>query len=298
MTTARRAVRRGLVSAIAIGCAMLILSPYGPDDVGGAPFLLLVLALGFVLLGRATQRVASAPDAQVDERQEALRNRAHRLAYGIFAVLVGGTVLVSYVATPESRAWLTSPLHSGLAITFFLLLFFLPAMVLAWLEPDRLAGEDIPSLSATPLARVATAMVAIALLTPIVLSLTLLLGPIRTTTRVVPQPTQDPALHCTYFEARAQVGLGFGAALPLIAVACWDGKKAAEEWGLNASDCTPRMTEMTSVEELECARTTDADGTLHFVYKARVRSALLPFITRDAVMVLVLTRDGRVVRFP
>jgi len=59
-----------------------------------------------------------------------------------------------------------------------------------------------------------------------------------------------------------------------------------------------RRTVMVTVETIECTRTTDASGTLHFTYHARLRSAVLPFLARDVVMTLVMASDGRVVRFP
>jgi len=296
---ARRAVRRALVGGIAVALALLTLSQAGPNDSGGVPFILMALALGFVLLGRATQRVTSALDSQVDERQEALRNRAHRLAYGILAVLAGGIVLVTYAASPQTRDWLASAVQfGGPFTTFFLLLFFLPAMVLAWLEPDRLAGEDVPTAVVTLRARLAIAMVAVAFATPIVLSFALVLLPTRTTTLSRPEQGARIGSTCTYVDARTQVGFGFDALIPLSAVACSDGHTASEEWGLNRSDCLPNRTVMTTVEAIECTRTTDASGTLHFTYQARVRSAVLPFLYRDVVMSLVMSADGRVVRFP
>ena len=86
--------------------------------------------------------------------------------------------------------------------------------------------------------------------------------------------------------------------MPLSAVACSNGQTASEAWGLNNSDCLPNRTEMTTVDKIECTRWTDASGTLNFTYHARVRSAVLPFLYRDVVMSLVISGDGRVVRFP
>ena len=292
---ARQRVRRVLVSAIVVALAALTVSSSGQSTQAAGLILQILLALGFVLLGRATQRVASAPDAQVDEPQEMLRNRAHRLAYGAFALALGGTVLISYVASADSRAWLAGALRGGGSLsTFFFLLFFSPAMVLAWLEPDRLSGSDVPTLATTPRARFATTMIAIALCAPVVLSLALVVAPVRTERTVRPEPSQAD-MHCTFFDARTGVGLGFGAVIPHSAVACWDGTKAFESWGLNESDCRIYSAELMTVETLQCTRTTDADGTLHFVNRSRVRSAILPFITRDLAMELVLARDGRVV---
>ena len=293
-----RSVRRTVVAVIVLLLAFLAISPYGPDSVGEVPIVLLLLGFGFVILGRATQRVASAPDALVDERQETLRNRSHRIAYLIFAFLVCATVLGGYTLGSATRSWLGQALRGAPLYTFFLLLFFLPAMVLAWLEPDRLTAADAPKLAPTTRSKIAVAMVALALLTPIVSSFALLLGPVRTTAAISPQSNSEPGTRCAYFEATTEVGVGFRAAIPLRAVACWDGKQASELWGLNASDCHPYRSEETTVDTVQCTRATGPDGTLRFVYHARARSAILPFLTRDAVMRLTLDRDGRVVTFP
>jgi hypothetical protein len=169
-------------------------------------------------------------------------------------------------------------------------------MVLAWLEPDRLSGVDAPVLQWGRRAAIATTMVAVALLTPLMLSLALAVAPIHTSTysRV---DTGNGGL-CRYFDARKQVGLGIGATIPLSAVVCWDGTTASEVWGLNSSDCLPQMTEFVIVSAAACRRTTAPDGTLRFTYDAVVRSAILPFVTRDAVMTLAVAKDGRVVQFP
>ena len=146
-------------------------------------------------------------------------------------------------------------------------------------------------------------MLAVALLTPIVLSFALLLGPPTTVASVTPatvdpQASSDPRLKCTYFQATTRVGFGFGAVIPISAETCSDGTKSSETWGLNASDCHPNRTEETIVDTIECSRSSGADGSLRFTYHARVRSAILPFISRDVVMSLALAGDGRVLRFP
>ena len=293
----RRAVRRGLVFAIVVISLSFVASPYVDPNRGGFIFLLL-LVLGDVALGRATRRMATAPDRLLDERQEALRNRAHRMAYWMLAVAAGLTVLVADTVSPESRRWLEDGVQgAGPVITFIQFLFFLPAMVLAWLEPDRLTGTDAPALRWGRRAAIATTMVGIALLTPLVLSLGLAVAPIRTSTYSRVEPTGNGG-QCRYFDARKQVGLGIGATIPLAAVVCWHGTLASEEWGLNSSDCNPSMTDFAIVSTATCRRTTDPGGTLRFTYHAVVRSAILPFIARDVVMTLAVAGDGRVVQFP
>jgi hypothetical protein len=297
-----RVVRRGLVVLISMITLDLLTfgSSYNPTQFP----LLFVLALADFALGRATRRIASAEARDLDERQESLRNRAHRTAYGVLAASVGLVLLVADVASPASHRWLAEAIHGGAAISFLQLLFFLPAMVIAWIEPDRISDEDEPRLRRSARARVAYAMVALCIVVPIALSVALLVAPIRTSAFTVAQPTfaggpnNSLSDHCLYFDARKQVGWGSAAAIPISAIGCWNGTRAYEQWGMNSSDCLPRMTDMVFASTLACQRTTAADGTLTFTYHTRVSAVLLPFISRDVVMTLSLTKDGRVVQFP
>jgi len=296
-----RVVRRGLVVLISLITLDLLTfgSSYNPSQFP----LLFVLALADFALGRATRRIASAEARDLDERQESLRNRAHRTAYGLLAASVGLVLVVADVASPASHRWLADAIHGGPAISFLQLLFFLPAMVIAWIEPDRISDEDAPRLRRSARARLAYAMVASCVVVPILLSVALIVVPIRTSAFTQAQPTfaggpnNSRSDQCLYFDARKEVGWGF-AAIPISAVGCWNGTRAYEQWGMNSSDCLPRMTEMAVASTVACRRTTAADGTLTFTYHTRVSAVLLPFISRDVVMMLSLTKDGRVVQFP
>jgi hypothetical protein len=104
--------------------------------------------------------------------------------------------------------------------------------------------------------------------------------------------------HCREFMATRRVGVGAEAQIGLHALACWNGRRAYEAWGLNDSDCGPLSTAMATITTERCARTTGADGTLHFTYRARIQSTLLPFGGRDLTVALALDRSGHVVRFP
>src|ERR1700716_1146140 len=141
----RRIVRRGLVLVtVAVALAFLPMTYVDPNS--GGFLLLLLLVICDLALGRATRRIASAPDWVVDERQEARRNRAHRLAYWMLAVTAGLAVLLTDLVSPDSRRWLGDGIRGGSPmVTFLEFLFFLPAMVLAWLEPDRVTGVDAPA---------------------------------------------------------------------------------------------------------------------------------------------------------
>jgi hypothetical protein len=283
----RRAVRRGLVVALIADCAALVVAPAAPGTA-----LVVLLVLLNVALGWATLRVASAPVWTVDERQESFRNRSHRIAYWIFAVLVGGTLGVAQVAGPASRAWASS---GGTVIAFFELLFVLPGMVVAWLEPDHLAPEAAPSLDGR--ARLGLAMLALAIVWPALLSVGVVLLPIRTTSSV--RPFSEPGTsRCEELMATARVGVVVEANVPIHATACGDGRTARPLWGLDASDCAAASAALATATTDQCTRTIGPDGTLRFTYGAMVRPSLLPFLGRQVTMRVVVDRDGRVVRLP
>jgi hypothetical protein len=144
-------------------------------------------------------------------------------------------------------------------------------------------------------------MVTFAVVLPVLLSLSLAVAPSRVSAFTRPEPdfaTPNGTAHCSYFDARTQAGIGFGATTRIAAVACWDGRSAFEEWGLNSSDCYPYRAEFVTATTIECRRTMRSDGSLHFTYRTVVRSAILPFVSREVVMTLNLTKDGRVVQFP
>lgn len=288
-----RLVRRALVVLIALITIRFLVA----SDVNLPAFVALVLC--DFALGRATRRIASAPRDVLDERQDAWRNRAYQIAYVLFALAVGGVLAVADVATPGSRQWLAAAIQSGGAmISFFQLLLFLPSMVIAWREPDRVSDHDAPRLRDSIAARLAMVMVALCLLIPVVLSIALAVAPLRVSTRIEPQAPPASNLSCAEYRATKEVGFGVRATLPLAAEVCWDGQKADEQWGLNAGDCLLYTAEFATVSSLECRRTTGADGTLHYIEQSRVSSAFLPFISRDVTMRLDVTKDGKVVQFP
>jgi hypothetical protein len=292
----RRAVRRALVVAIGAVCAGLLAGVSPSSAAAVQAFLLIALVLLNFTLGVATERIATAPDQSVDERQEALRNRSHRLAYWTFAILVGGTLLVADVASGRSRSWLETTMSQGGGIVLLELMLVLPAITMAWLEPDRIAPEHAASTS-SPRTRIGLAMLAITIVTPFAFALALTVLPAQTTSSV--RSSGGPAgAQCAEFTAATRVGMVVSATIPIHAVACWDGRTATEEWGLNASDCNPDGGAMTTIETARCARTTAPDGTLRYTYSAVARAQFLPCVSREVTMQLVLDRDGHVVRFP
>ena len=286
----RRPARRSLVLAIAVVTALITA---GPDTAW--LLLIIVLALLDASLGIATSRIASADAADLDEYQEGLRNRAHRVAYALLAAAAVGTAVVGQLASPATRRLLSDSLHGGALVALGELIFFLPAMVVAWIEPDRVPRDAAPR--ASRLGRVALAMVAASVLLPVVGAAGFLVAPAAVTATTAVEPTPMGSA-CRSFEADVTAGVGVSADVPLHAVVCWDGRTATEAWGLNASDCNLRSSSWTAAALVACDRTTAPDGSLHYRYTVELRPAGLPFLTRQLSVSLVVDRDGRVVQFP
>jgi hypothetical protein len=96
------------------------------------------------LLAFATRNISNAPDDDADERDQAVRDRAHRRAYGIFLVPLVLVMALPVVYIQESIRTGTPPtlsvgVASYIAASFcalYLLYFMLPTLVVAWNEPD------------------------------------------------------------------------------------------------------------------------------------------------------------------
>lgn len=294
----RRWVRRALVAVLGADCLILLFGGVWLSTAVLVPIVLLILLN--IALGRATQRVATAPDATVDERQEELRNRAHLVSYRMLAIGLTLIILIG-VATPQTRWWLAHSLPLGF-LGFLQLLFGLPAMVLAWIESDRLAPEGEQKVSDV-WAAASLPLLGLTIATPFALSLAFTFLPVHTSPWMGPPrvdylAASSSPVHCREFYTHAGVGIGVEAEIPLHAWACWDGRHAYGASGMNRSDCMPTQSVFATVTTTRCTRTTSADGTLHFTYRAAVRPALLPFLVREMEVGLVIDRNGHVERFP
>jgi hypothetical protein len=308
----RRAVRRVIVIAIALVCAGLLTVTSGtPGGTGLLLILLMVLILLNIALGRATQRLATASDSTVDERQEAQRNQAHRIAYVVFAVVIGGILVIADLATTQSRVWLGDVLRGGGVFVFLELLFVLPGMVVAFLEPDRLLPDEREALAASAhatRARAGMALLALTVAIPIALSVLVLVLPpavssftsrVRISTESSsPSTSATQVRNCRLFHSDAVVGRGFQATIPISALACWNGRTATESYGMNPSDCLPGDYAGVSVTTVRCTRTTAPDGTLRFIYETRISPLMLPFLGRDVTVTITMDKDGNVLQFP
>jgi hypothetical protein len=287
----RRVARRTLVGVIVGVCLLMVIVGGGL----GYYLWLGILCLVFcdVLLGRATQRMATAPDDHVDEWQESLRNRAHRTAYWVVAASFLVFFFGSYVATQQTRAWLSQGRGGGLWIVSAELLFCLPAMVIAWSQSDPVPEFLSPPRHLAWMRRATVAMVSVALLAPVLASLALTVLPITTQSSVRPSQSR-----CLNFRATETVGILVEAQLPIAALACWNGRRAVEMFGMNRSDCMQADTQLATMQTIACRRMVSTSGTLRFVYTARVGSPFLPFMARVVSLRVTLTRTGRVLQFP
>ena len=150
----RSARRFWLVTAYASLLALLLL---GWTGVLASDTLILIGAFAvmaiFVRLNRATGTVADKPKSVLDERQEAMRNRAYRLSYQIMmvlALLLGlAFALVRSSFTPYPSFFALSDPEAALMAAlgvYFVLLFILPTTMIAWLEPDPIHEETPRSI--------------------------------------------------------------------------------------------------------------------------------------------------------
>ncbi len=105
-----------------------------------------LLVLGLVLyfqLRKAVRLVSEAPDELLDERQIALRNAAHTVAYRTLVTLSVAYGAMVFVITPHAvfHPHVGDVFWTGLAWSYLLLASSLPAMVLAWQLPSEPPDE-------------------------------------------------------------------------------------------------------------------------------------------------------------
>lgn len=138
-----RTGRRWLVCGLVVACAALV-TMAAAGGKGPLAFVLIgaILAADVVLLW-VTRRVAELPERAIDERQVAIRNRAHRLAYRIVnhAVLWPVALAVVLASFGDPNHWLAhlggnTEMLTAAGTAICQLVCFLPTMILACTEPD------------------------------------------------------------------------------------------------------------------------------------------------------------------
>ncbi len=117
----------------------------------GSAWWLLIAVVGIVatvliherLLLPSTQKIANKADADLDERQTAVRDDAHRTAYQVLgSVILVALVLLQMLTTGplSDRPWTPQisvrELVSSVTPTAIWLYVSLPTAVIAWAEPD------------------------------------------------------------------------------------------------------------------------------------------------------------------
>jgi hypothetical protein len=141
-----RPIRRVLVLVSMLGYPVFVLAWVGLPAAGitGIPWAVTVAALGLgvilssLALYQFQRSMAQAPDAQLDERQIRVRDRAYLEAYRVFAVIVLLVLLLGGIAADglEEPITLTYDVVQPLIWGALLYSMFLPSAVVAWRERD------------------------------------------------------------------------------------------------------------------------------------------------------------------
>jgi hypothetical protein len=149
-----RAARRRLVAAVYLAylatavAACLVEARVGPVLAALLPLVLMAVAIsGGYLLRRAVGMLADLPDAEADERQRAVRDRAYVHAYRLFTssmvvVAVYGTI--AWDSRQRLNLWLPDTWTQAQALMWGILLagFTLPTAVVAWCEPENVDDAE------------------------------------------------------------------------------------------------------------------------------------------------------------
>lgn len=298
---------RRTVAVIAAAVWLVTVSPYPRSlDGAGMPLILGLIAVD-VVLGAITNWLAFARTSSLDERQAALRDRAYRFAFrlvlaGVLIMVVGifiGSILDSsqLASAPQPQPVLGARWLVGLLE----LIVALPTAVVAWLDPGSL--DDPAPASLPPLLRRWVPLLAVPIFATSWL-LIISLAPLRA------NAVRDDAQHSTYllgatcghFSGSEEAGYGFGAQVRLDVEACWDGKHAFTfrldpEADMTRCEVPHGTADFARVTHLTCTERTDASGTMFYTVRARIESGLASAVTRDVVMELDVSKDGKVLAF-
>jgi len=134
--------RRVLVLASALVLAALLFTIFITQNKLRTYSEALLMVLDLVLyfqLRKAVRLVSDAPDELLDERQIALRNAAHTVAYRTLLTLSVAYGVIVFAVTPGGvlHAQVVDGFWTGIAWSYLLCGVSLPAMVLAWQMPSE-----------------------------------------------------------------------------------------------------------------------------------------------------------------
>jgi hypothetical protein len=146
-----RSLRRVLVVGVLAGYPLFVAAWVGLPELGvtGLVWTIVVAGLGLgVMLGalglyQFQASMAHVPDAQLDERQIGIRDRAYLVSYRILATLMLLGIFAFSIAPDVLDRPLAVTFETMQPLMWGALLYslILPSAVIAWQEPD-LPGEE------------------------------------------------------------------------------------------------------------------------------------------------------------
>jgi hypothetical protein len=298
--------RLAVIATFLLWAVMILPFPRSLEG-AGMPLTLALFALD-VAMGIATGWLAFARSATLDERQAGLRDRAYRIAFRLvalgviimlFTIFVGS--IVDSFTTSLSRPQPQQVLGARWIIGLLELLVATPTAVIAWLQ--HATAEDSGSTRSSRVPARWLPLIAVPGLALLWL-FAIAAMPVRAST------ARDDALHgtsmagatCGHFSGNREAAFGFGAQVRLDVEACWDGKHAFAfrldpQADLTRCEVPPGTADFARITQLSCTERTDASGTMFYTVRAKVESGLASAVTRDVVMELDVTRDGKVLAF-
>jgi hypothetical protein len=150
--TIPRATRRVAVLVAALAFPLLVLAWYGLRAADAHPIIWAAGVIGAVVILAASARglytwqhaLANQPDATLDERQVAIRDRAYLIAYRLFATGVTLTLLVlgigADVLDPVIAVTFDTVQPFFWAATYYALV--LPSAAVAWSMPEAPPDDE------------------------------------------------------------------------------------------------------------------------------------------------------------
>lgn len=300
----RQKVRRALAISLSLICVAFVEEPalgvlVGHDwQVMVTLVLLALLILLNIVLRESTRGIALAAEDTLDERQEATRNRAYRLSHKLLAAAFGLPLWLILVQFGQPT-WLPEVTNNGgLMLVYLELLYFLPTVIIAWLEPDAPPDDDIRHRPLGWPERLTWMGLVALLLFPFALSASLLFATYTSAVQIrdhgsfaLPQERT-----CTFVSKSKSAGVGPLATIHLAGSLCWNGRQVWPVWGFAHSDCQPASYFLTTVD-MRCSTTFTRNGTIHIRYLAMLKPSLLPIFHRQIEISFAMQPNGHIAQF-
>ena len=327
---------RRIVVVLVLAITAMLGSSLPPSLHGLGIVIVLVLAgLDAALVGVTGGLVFTR--RPLDERESALRDFAYRrgfrllglaLAVAIVLFIVGSSLSVSLRSgSPGGPAFpeLNNVVTGRGLVAMLELLVMLPTLMVAWTDVGQADADSVePERRPYLVALLALLSVACAWLLLIILAPEQAVGPGPNANSSGDSGLQGSA--CMHVVAGRMIGGEFGATVGMRVEACWN-RTVAYVWadpsiplprsvvaaanlppGAPADAMNPSLPDLTSctADEVDdfayisqtCTAVIDAAGTLHYTVRAHVSALPGGIGGRDVSLVLVVTREGRVLASP